>query len=126
MLRKLKNGETWTVEEMQEEQLYFLVAGQDVASRIVHGGTSKVYFAKELAEAILGEKVAELEKENLDLKVQLDKWTRNQGGRKRKCVDAAELVKWKKCGKSNREIGKILDISEGTVRNVLKRNKSPL
>ena len=66
------------------------------------------------------ERIGGLQKEITELKRQLEKWTKNQKGRRKKNVAIEEVLSLKKEGLSNRKIGEQLNISEGTVRNILK------
>lgn len=109
MLRELKKGESWSVKEMQKEQLYFET--DSGVSPIVHHGTDKPYYAEELAMAIYKNELVELEK-----------WRNQQHGRKSILNDEQKnLIHDLKIRKiSNREIAKRLGVSEGTIRNHLK------
>lgn len=76
---------------------------------------------KEEYEQIIDSKKKEIE----TLKEKLKPWTEQQGGRKPILTDEQrqKIKQWKAKNISNREIAKNLEVSEGTIRNELKRQE---
>lgn len=64
--------------------------------------------------------------EIIRLQKELDKWTKNQHGKKSILTKEKKdkIVECKKMSMSNREIAKRINVSEGTVRNFLKKYSS--
>ena len=121
MLRKKKDDEYWTVEELLEEQIALPLHDKTLCL-MVHHGTNQPYLVKEVCEVYHQRKLKE-SSENVTKPTKSETNNFHRGHRKKKFTDSQRrkiyaehtIDKISKC-----ELARKYRCSEKTIRNIIK------